>query len=401
MNFLKTNRTVLIISFLLTMLSCKSQELQNTLPKVENQLVGELDYTNEALELVQRQVDGKEISLGKINIDGTIHFNLPEFNIKTLFDSINLQPNKFQNWFSINGDCKDRDVFAETPFDDVYSNKYDPIYIKKYDVNIAALYPVNEEIIVSRNNNQRAILPAEAKIFWFYIDRAVTFKEECTKVSSRTGDIYARISANIEFEKGWNFIEENLVEAPNVIEGDSQSPTIRTIEFKRSSPANKKVKWIIKQFKADEEIQVLKKLYNLIPITQEQFETWAPNKLGDLSIITKEYGNPPKGRKNKNNIHLIYANQSQKKEIDLYAVDFSKNPGDAEMIDFAYAMENDGKDEKDIKPYVAQYSEREKVTKLLYKFGDRMFVEASGVNINAEELWEYIKKLEIEELLSN
>ena len=401
MNFLKTNRTVLIISFLLTMLSCKSQELQNTLPKVENQLVGELDYTNEALELVQRQVDGKEISLGKINIDGTIHFNLPEFNIKTLFDSINLQPNKFQNWFSINGDCKDRDVFAETPFDDVYSNKYDPIYIKKYDVNIAALYPVNEEIIVSRNNNQRAILPAEAKFFWFYIDRTVTFKEECTKVSSRTGDIYARISANIEFEKGWNFIEENLVEAPNVIEGDSQSPTIRTIEFKRSSPANKKVKWIIKQFKADEEIQVLKKLYNFIPITQEQFETWAPNKLGDLSIITKEYGNPPKGRKNKNNIHLIYGNQSQKKEIDLYAVDFSKNPGDAEMIDFAYAMENDGKDEKDIKPYVAQYSEREKVTKLLYKFGDRMFVEASGVNINAEELWEYIKKLEIEELLSN
>jgi hypothetical protein len=254
---------------------------------------------------------------------------------------------------------------------------------------------------VSRNNNQRTILPAEATYFWFYIDRAIMFKEECTKVSSRTGDIYARINANIEFEKGWNFIEENLVEAPNVIEGDSQSPTIRTIEFKRSSPANKKVKWIIKQFKADEEIQVLKKLYNLIPITQEQFETWAPNKLGDLSIITKEYGNPPKGRKNKNNIHLIYGNQSQKKEIDLYAVDFSKNPGDAEMIDFAYAMENDGKDEKDIKPYVAQYSEREKVTKLLYKFGDRMFVEASATNMNGEELWGYIKKLEIEELIAN
>lgn len=401
MNFLKTNRSVLIISFLLTMLSCKSQELYNTLPKVENQLVGELDYTNEALELVQKQANGKEISLGKINTDGSIHFNLPEYDIKALYDSINLQHSKLQQLFEISSDCKGLDVFAKTPFDDVYSQKHDPIYIKKYGMNIAALYAVNDEIIVSRNNNNRTVLPAEATYFWFYIDRAITFKEECTKVSSRTGDIYARISANIEFEKGWNFIEENLVEVQNVIESDAQSPTIRTIEFKRSSSANKKVKWIIKQFKADEEIQVLKKLYNLIPITQEQFETWAPNKLGDLSITTKEYGNPPKGRKNKNNIHLIYANESQKKEIDLYAVDFSKNPGDAEMIDFAYAMENDGKDEKDIKPYVAQYSEREKVTKLLYKFGDRMFVEASGVNINAEELWEYIKKLEIEELLSN
>jgi hypothetical protein len=385
----------------MAVLPCKSQKPNEALPKVENQLVGELDYAREALELVQRQANGKEISLGKINTDGTIHFNLPEFDIKALFDSIPLQPNKFQNWFSINSDCKDRDVFAETPFDDIYSKKYDPIYIKKYGLNIAALYPVSNAKIVSRNNNQRTILPAEATYFWFYIDSAIMFKEECTKVSSRTGDIYARISANIKFEKGWNFIEENLAEVQNVVQVDAQTTTVRTIEFNKISPASTKVKWIIKQFKKDEEIQALKKLHSLTPISQEQFEKWAPNKLGDLVLTNKEYGIPPKRRKNKNNIHLTYGSEAQKREIDLYVVDYSKNPDALEMIDFAYAMENDGKDEKDIKPYVAQYSEREKVTKLLYNIGDRMFVEASARNINGEELWAYIKKLNVEKLLKN
>ncbi|MFK7814200.1 MAG: hypothetical protein AB8B59_17010 [Maribacter sp.] len=392
---MKLKTQILLLVILCHLQLCKAQKSQLTtgLPKVENQLVGELDYTIEALDLVQSQANGEEISLGKIQTDGTIHFNLPEF------DSIPLILNKFQNWFSIDSDCKDRDVFAETPFDDVSSYKYDPIFIKKYGMNIAALYPVSDEKIVSRKNNQRAILPAEAKYFWFYIDRDITYKDDCIKISNRTGDAYAKIRANIKFEKGWNFIEENLVYVQEVVQADSQTTTVRTTEFKRSLPASKKVKWIIKQFREDEEIQAFKKLYNLTPISKVQFETWAPNKLGDLALTTKEYGNPPKGRKNKNNIHLIYANESQKKEINLYVVDYSKNPGDLEMIDFAYAMENDGKDEKDIKPYVAQYSEREKVTKLFYKFGDRMFVEASATNINAEDLWGYIKKMKVEKLL--
>lgn len=393
------NQIVLMMSIVMTIMACKAQKLNNALPKVENHLKGALDYTQEALELVQKQIDGKEISLGKIDTDGTIHFKLPEFDIKALYDSINLQHPKLQQLFGISSDCKDRDVFAETPFDDVYSKKYDPIYIKKYGMNIATLYPVSDEIIVSRKNNQRAILPSEAKYFWFYIDRPILYKDKCVKVSSRSGAIYANISANIEFEKGWNFIEENLVDVQEVVQADSQTTTVRTTEFKSSSPASKKVKWVIKQFKDDEEIQVFKKLYNVKPITQEQFEKWAPNKVRDLSLKSKEYGIPPKGRKNKNNIHLMYSNESQKKEIDLYVVDYSRNPEAIEMIDFVYAMENEGKDKEDIKSYVAQYNERDKATKLLYKFGESMFVEAAGTNINAEELWEYIKKLNVQKLI--
>ena len=396
---MKIKLYVLFLFVCILFQSSMAQQSQTDLPKVENHLKGELDYSHEALELVQKNADGKEISLGKIDTDGTIHFNLPEFDIKALYDSINLQGPKLQQLFEISSDCKDRDSFAETPFDGIYSKKFDPIYIKKYGMNIAALYPVSDEIIVSRKNNQRTLLPAEAKYFWFYIDRTIAYKDDCIKISNRTGDAYASVSANIQFEKGWNFIEENLVEVPNEGQEDSQSTGIRAIEFKKSSPASNKVKWILKQFVEDEKIQRVKRLYNLTPITKERFEKWTPNKLGDLSATLKEHGIPPQGQKNKNNMHLIYANEAQKKEIDLYVVDLAKSPNDLEMIDYVYAMEYDGKDEKDIKPYVAQYKEDAKATMLMYKLDDRIIVNASGVNIDAEELWGYIQKLKVEKLL--
>ncbi len=64
-------------------------------------------------------------------------------------------------------------------------------------------------------------------------------------------------------------------------------------------------------------------------------------------------------------------------------------------------MTNDGKDKKDIKPYVAQYKEQENTTQLLYKVEDRIIVNASGMNMNAEELWSYIQKLNVEKLINN
>jgi len=397
---MKTTTHITFILLLILLQGCAAQQVPTTLPKVENHLKGELDYTHEDLALVQKRVDGEEISLGKITTDGTIHFNLPEYDIKALYDSINLQPAKFQYLFDINSDCKDRDSFAETPFDDIYGQEYNPIYIKKYGMNIAALYPVSDEIIVSRNNNQRTMLPSEASYFWFYIDRAITYADDCLKISNRTGEAYASVRTNIQFKKGWNFIEENLVEIPDVNQENSQSTGLRAIEFKKSSPASKKVKWILKQFVAPEIVKRAKRLHHLTPITKTQFEKWTPNQLGDLALQSKEHGNPPRGQKNKNNLHLIYGNETQEKEIDLYVIDCAKRPNDMEMIDFAYAMAHDGKEEKEFKAYVAQFNERTKAMQLMYKVDDRIIVNASGVHTTAEELWGYIQKLKVEMLLT-
>lgn len=140
---------------------------------------------------------------------------------------------------------------------------------------------------------------------------------------------------------------------------------------------------------------------SLAPISKDKFEKWAPNELSDLSLTSKEHGNPPSGQENKNNIHLIYADKDQEKKVELYVVDCSENPQDMEMIDFSYAMENDGKDEKDINPYIAQYHEQKEVMMLMYKVNDRLFVNATGSNIEAEELWGYVQKLDAEKLLKN
>jgi len=370
--------------------SCNSQQAQTTLPKVQNHLNGELDYTYEALELVQTQAKGEEISLGKIDAAGTIHFSLPEFDIKALYDSFNLQPYKLQGWFSTDR-CKDKDMFAKTPYDSIYIKEY-KLYVKKYGINVAILEAVSHEELTK--NNGRGI---GSTFSWFYIDKAIDYKEECIKTSFGFDDIEAITSVNIQFKKGWNFIEKKQIAFP--IKEDSKFTQPEKIAFTKTSPSSKKVKWFLRQIQDDEKIQIAKKLDKVTPITKAQFEKWVPNKLDDLSITTNEHGNPPKGLKNKNNIHLIYTNEALKKEIDLYVVDCAKSPDDLEMVNFAYAMENDGKDKKDIKPYVAQYSERQKAMNLMYKVDDRIFVTASGVNMTAEELWGYIQELNVEKLL--
>lgn len=396
---MNTKSYLLLLLLFALFQSCSGQQSQTELPKVENHLTGELDYTHEALALVQKQVNGEDISLGEITTDGTIHFNLPEYNIKALYESVNLENYKLQSWFSIDSRCKDRDVFAKTPYDDVYALKTKAIWIKKYGIYVSILETKSNKKKLKNKNASRDSLAIVNEYFWFYIDRAITYKDDCSKVSLSTGEIDVSINTDIEFDKGWNFMEETTEWTLDDIKSNVNTSQSRKIQFTKSSPSAKNVKWSLRQVVNDEKIQTAKKLYNLIPITKNQFEKWAPNKLGDLKVTTKEHGNPPEGEKNKNNMHLIYANKDGNQEIELYVIDAANSPDDMEMINFAYAMENEGKDEKDIKPYVGQFNEQEKVTQLLYKIEDRIIINAAGTGINTEDLWDYIQKLNVDKLL--
>lgn len=372
----------LLLLFVCTLFQwCNAQQLKTNMHKVENHLKAELDYTDKALELIGKQANGEEISLGKIDTNGTLHFNLPEFDIKALYDNIPLQHYNFHQLFQIDSNCKDRNVFAETPFDDIYAEKRTGLFIKKYGIEVAVL-----EAITEKENET-------SSYYWFYIDRAINYTEECSKVSNITGNIYVSIKVDIEFNKGWNLIEEKKI-APS---SDNTQP--QKIQFSKISPSDKKVKWSLRQIQEDEKIETAKRLFNLTPISKNQFEKWVPNKLYDLAVTMKEHGNPPQGQKNKNNIHLIYTDKNKQKEIDLYVVDCAKRSDDMEMINFIYAMENQGKDEKDIKTYITKYNEETKIIELFYKVEDRILVNASGTNISEEEIWKYIKKLKVENLI--
>ena len=391
--FIKTKLMKIKVVFLLLFAafqSCDAQQ-QRTLIMVENHLNDELDYAQGALEFEYKKINGERVTIGKINTDGTIEFKIPDYDIKAIHDSINLRPNKFQQWFSIDSNCKDRDVFAKTPYDDVYSNKMGGMLIKKYGIYVATL-----EAVVEEESSEHI---KKRNYFWLNVDRAITYKEQCSKVSQQTGEVYDEASTNIELEKGWNFIEENRLIPKNSNDESSKTTQITTTKFSTSSPSAPDVKWTLRQIEDDEKIETAKRLFHLTPIPKEKFEKWAPNKLADLSVFTKEHGNPPRGQKNKNNMHLIYADKGQQKEIDLYVIDAAKNPNDLDMINFAYAMEYSGKDEKDIKPYVTQYNEQTKATQLLYKLENRILIIASGINMNGEELWGYIQKMKVEKLL--
>lgn len=397
-------RTSIVFLLIFTLFQyCKAQQSQTAVSRVENHLKGELDYTHEALDLVQMQANGEEIVLGKITKDGTVNFNLPEFNIKALYDSIPLEHYKFQNLFLMDSSCKDRDIFAETPYDDVYAQKYDPIYIKKYGKNVALLYPMTNEKMLSNNQYVSDSLAVGSKYFWFYIDRTIAFKDECILTSfDGTYDIEVAVSANIQFEKGWNFIEENLLEIQNYSRDDYHTTKPKKIQFTQSSPASKKVKWFLKQIMKDEKIESAKTLFNLPRITKEQFKKWLPKKAGDFTRTSYEFDKVLDRSASKSNVFLVFENGNQKMEIAV--IDGAESPDDLEMVHFAYSMdENYKRDDKpasdtSIKAEVHHISKEDKDNKtsqILSVFKGSIVLQAKGENMSAEQLWKGIKALDV------
>jgi hypothetical protein len=393
----------LILAITLSFLCCTAQQTQTALPKVENHLKGELDYTHEALDVVQMQANGEEIILGKINTDGTVHFNLPEFDIKALYDSIPLQQYKFHSLFLMDSSCKDRDIFAETPFDDVYAQKYDPVYIKKYGKNVAILYPVTSEKMLMNNQYVSKSLAVGSKYFWFYMDRAIVYSDDCVKTSFNGNyDIEVAISTNIKFKKGWNFIKENLVEIQDYSRGDYHTTLPKKIQFTQSAPASKKVKWFLKQIMEDEKILAAKRLYEIEPITKEQIEKWLPKKAGDFTRTSYEFDKILDRSASKSNVFLVFENGKQKMEIAI--IDGAKSPDDLQMVNFAFSMDKNY--DRDDKPasdtntkgevhHISKEDEDNKTSQILSLFKDRIVVQASGENMTAEQLWEGIKALDI------
>tara|TARA_R110000868_G_scaffold205702_1_gene454272 strand:- start:4993 stop:5721 length:729 start_codon:yes stop_codon:yes gene_type:complete len=236
---------------------------KTSLPTVENQLKGELDYTKGGFELVQWQKGGDEITLGRIDETGKIHFSLPEYDIKAL--GKNHTPNHFESGFNMLR-CKDRGEFDmvgnpkfKTPYDDIYSQLYGPMFIKKYGVNIAYIYPASDEKVLIKENWDKI---TGSKYYWMYIDRALDYKATCIRESFKSTDLEIERRADIQFKKGWNFIKSNVVEVQSYGENNDQ-PETKTILFTLSSPESKDVKWYLKRKMDDEKILAAKKAYEL------------------------------------------------------------------------------------------------------------------------------------------
>ena len=252
---------LLMILAIILFQSCKTQQLQTktSLPKVENQLKGELDYAKGGFELVQWQTNGDEITLGRIDETGEIHFNLPEYDIIALGKN-HANSNLESHFDMLNCNGKgDFDMMGQplfkTPYDDVYSQLYPPMYVKKYGVYVAYVSLVSDEKMLLKKNHNRII---GSKYYWMYIDRALDYKDTCILESNEDTDLEIERSADIQFKEGWNFIKSSLVELQNYGENNEKIMPKRIL-FTQSSPESKDVKWYMVRVMDDEKIQAAKK----------------------------------------------------------------------------------------------------------------------------------------------
>jgi len=245
--------------------SCKTLQFrsQSSLPRIENQLDGELDYAKGGFELVQWQKGGDEISLGRIDDKGNIHFNMPEYDIKAL--GRNRMGSSIQSQFNMLK-CKgkgDYDMMGQalfkTPYDDVYSQMYPPMFIKKYGVSIAYVRIVSDEKFLIKGNWDKII---GSKYFWMYIDRDLEYKDTCVRESFNDPQLEFEMIADVAFKKGWNFIKSDLVEVQKYGENEDQI-TPKKIHFTIGDPNSKEVKWYLVRKMDSEKIEVAKKEFEL------------------------------------------------------------------------------------------------------------------------------------------
>jgi hypothetical protein len=344
---------------------------------------------------------------------------MPEFDIKALYDNIPLQPQNFFSQFLMNSDCKNRDVFAETPFNEAYAQKFDPIFIQKYGENVAVLYPATDEKMFNNNHYYRSnnydgkSLTLGAKYYWFYMDRDISFKDTCVKTPMRNDDsIELTISADIQLKKGWNFIEESLIETQAYSDADYSTTLPKTIRFTNSASSFKKVKWVLIQIIKEDRLEKVKKAYEIKPISKEQFKNWLPEKAGDFTRTSYELDKAlEQSASTKNNMVIVFENGNQKMEIAI--LDGAKNPDDLEMANFSFAMDEeykrDDKPTRDAKAsetaakgeahHISKEDTAQKTAQVMSLFKDRIVLYAKGETMTAVQLWDAIKTLNVGSIL--
>ena len=133
-----------------------------------------------------------------------------------------------------------------------------------------------------------------------------------------------------------------------------------------------------------------------------------PKKLGKLKRTNYEIGKELERMPSLNNVNLLFEKGS--KTIDLTIVDCAGNKDAADAYTLIMSMASrDWKDDKetgyksaaeidDIR-VLTEYNTKENKTKLYYNSNGRFVIKAEATDIKPEELWQYLKTLNLETLI--
>jgi PBP1b-binding outer membrane lipoprotein LpoB len=151
-----------------------------------------------------------------------------------------------------------------------------------------------------------------------------------------------------------------------------------------------------------------KRLSNLTPLSKEDIKSWMPENLDSLKRTKYEIGKQM-GFAKISNVHLTFKNKKNKK-IQLSITDGAGNGASIiTMFNLTSQQDLDSESETGYKKtktfngikVLVDYSNPKYANRSLFKYliNERLYVEARGWQMKPDELWKYLKKLEIEKLI--
>ena len=153
----------------------------------------------------------------------------------------------------------------------------------------------------------------------------------------------------------------------------------------------------------------IEKLSKTTPISKETIKAWMPEKLGDLKRTKYEIGKQM-GFAKISNVHLDFKSEDKKKGINVKITDGAGNGASViSMNNLMLQVDVDSESETgyertetfDGQKIMVKYSNPKYGNKSLFKYiiNNRIYVEARGWSMEPDELWEYLKQLEIENII--
>lgn len=405
---MKTKTYILFLLVFTLLQSCKAQQLQTDLPKIENYTKGELKIKVETFG------SRTPIHVGKITTDGTIHFKFPKLDLNAMYADeeayfFNMQTMARAVGFFV---CHDKEVIENT--ETVNAIEIRHFFLYKYGQIVGEIHPASQEEVVK---NDFAI---GSSVSWFYSDGDGKLKATCSVYENDQKIEYEldrntlrnKTSYDISFKEGWNIVQNKLLEKKDMII-NSNSYSRRLIEEKTSvTKIPSHINWYMNYTANDEALEIEQQLLRLKPITKAQFKKWLPEKAADLTRTSYELDKALEDSDSKsNNAFLVFEKGIQKMEIAV--IDGARVPVELKMAKFSFAM--DEQFEREDKPasdtsvsdaadkgevhHISKEDKEKKTSEIMSVFKDRIVLYASGENMTAKQLWEAIKTLDVASII--
>jgi len=391
---LKSISHLLLFCFLFQ--TCIAQKTAMVLPQIENYTKGELELKTTAFG------DKNPITIGKITEDGTIQLNWPEIDIN--------KNNKNDYWansiknFTGGNFCKDPNAVIDNEAATLVANKY--IYVYKYNKPVGCIIPSTQKGQEHRKDQ------LGTTIDWVYSYTDTNAKANCSE-KKEWKDLYSfneTTAYDLKFKKGWNLVAYTLNEMEEYEEnGQTRSlPKTKIIQSLNKVPKN--LHWHLKYWANDALLEIEQQLLKLKPLPKQHYENWLPKKLGNLKRTGYEIGKILERMPTLNNVNLQF--EKNDKKIDLTIVDCANNK--KAISNFTLMQDMTSRDWKDKTKtgyseatklddtrVMIDYNEEDVKTILTYNTNGRFMIKAEAIHIKPKELWEYLKSLNFELLITN